>query len=59
MFGALISGQAMTGRWVKIGFNYVVPLIVASIGYLAAGRAAAPAHDNQKTGHFVEIKGRH
>jgi hypothetical protein len=35
----LISGQAMAGTWLKIGFNYIVSLIVASIGYLAARRA--------------------
>jgi hypothetical protein len=35
----LIAGQATTGTWVRMVFNYAVPFLVASFGYLAARRS--------------------
>jgi hypothetical protein len=32
----LINGQTTTGTWVRMIINYVVPFVVASIGYLGA-----------------------
>jgi hypothetical protein len=32
----LMSGQATTGTWVRMVINFLVPFIVASIGYLGA-----------------------
>ncbi|WP_211696406.1 nitrate/nitrite transporter NrtS [Mycobacterium spongiae] len=32
----LIGGQVTAGTWVRISINYLVPFIVASIGYLGA-----------------------
>jgi hypothetical protein len=34
----LIDGPATTGTWLRIAFNFVVPFVVASVGYLAAHR---------------------
>ncbi len=34
----LVSGRPNTATWVRISLNYVVPYLVASIGYLAALR---------------------
>jgi len=31
----LANGQAGTAVWIRIGVNYAIPFIVASIGYLA------------------------
>jgi len=41
----LADGQAGTGAWIRIGVNYAVPFVVASIGYLAPlrDRGADPA----------------
>ncbi|MDI3313377.1 MAG: nitrate/nitrite transporter NrtS [Mycobacterium sp.] len=36
--GVLLSGEASTATWVRMAINYIVPLIVASIGYLSACR---------------------
>jgi hypothetical protein len=33
-----IAGQATTGTWLRMAFNYAVPFVVASVGYLAARR---------------------
>nr|WP_232004161.1 nitrate/nitrite transporter NrtS [Mycobacterium gordonae] len=35
----LTAGQATTGTWVRMAINFLVPFIVASIGYLGARRA--------------------
>jgi hypothetical protein len=32
---AIIDGDTSTSTWVRVGFNYLVPYVVASIGYLA------------------------
>jgi hypothetical protein len=32
----LLAGQATAGTWVRMAINYVVPFLVASIGYLSA-----------------------
>ena len=35
----VVGGDATIGTWLRIAFNYVVPFVVASIGYLSARRA--------------------
>ena len=35
----LLAGQATTGTWVRMVINYLVPFVVASIGYVGARRA--------------------
>jgi NAD kinase len=35
----VVGGDATVGTWLRIAFNYVVPFVVASIGYLSARRA--------------------
>jgi len=35
----LMAGQATTGTWVRMVINYLVPFVVASVGYLGARRA--------------------
>jgi hypothetical protein len=35
----IAGGDATTATWVRVGFNFVVPYVVASIGYLAPLRA--------------------
>lgn len=35
----LMAGQATTGTWVRMAINYLVPFVVASVGYLGARRA--------------------
>lgn len=34
----LLADQATAGTWVRMGINYLVPFVVASIGYLGARR---------------------
>ena len=38
----LMNGQPTTGTWVRMVINYLVPFIVASIGYLGARRVVGP-----------------
>ena len=38
----LMSGQATASTFVRLVINYLVPFIVASIGYLGARRAVPP-----------------
>ena len=40
----LIAGQATTGTWVRMVINYMVPFLVASIGYLGARRTRRHDH---------------
>lgn len=35
----IASGQATVMTWVRVAFNYLVPYVVASIGFLTACRA--------------------
>jgi hypothetical protein len=46
--GVLAAGHATPGTWLRIAVNYVVPFIVASIGYLS-GRRTLP-EDSTGTG---------
>ncbi|SOJ53262.1 hypothetical protein MSIMFB_00763 [Mycobacterium simulans] len=40
--GAVIAeGQADTSTWLRVAFNYAVPFVVASLGYLSARRTHA------------------
>jgi hypothetical protein len=39
----LMDGQATTGTWLRMAFNFVVPFVVASVGYLAAHRRSRSA----------------
>jgi NAD kinase len=34
----VVGGDATVGTWLRIAFNYVVPFVVASVGYLSARR---------------------
>jgi len=34
----IIGGEASAATWVRVGFNYLVPFVVSSIGYLAPFR---------------------
>ncbi|TDO29872.1 methyltransferase family protein [Kribbella sp. VKM Ac-2527] len=44
--GSVIAGGATTsGTWVRVAVNYLVPFLVASIGYLSGRRVRAPAVD--------------
>lgn len=44
--GAVIAGGAATlGTWVRVAVNYMVPFLVASIGYLSGRRVRAPTVD--------------
>lgn len=45
--GAVVAGgDATIGTWLRIAFNYVVPFVVASVGYLSARRVRdVPASD--------------
>ena len=44
--GSVIAGGATTpGTWVRVAVNYMVPFLVASIGYLSGRRVRAPAVD--------------
>lgn len=43
---ALLDGQATVGTWLRIAINYMIPFIVASVGYLSARRTrGVPAAD--------------
>ncbi len=35
----VVDGQATLATWLRIAVNYVVPFLVASVGYLSARRA--------------------
>lgn len=37
----LLAGDATVATWVRVGFNYVVPFLVSSVGYLAPLRVRA------------------
>jgi hypothetical protein len=36
--GVLVGGAATVGTWIRIAVNYLVPFLVASVGYLSARR---------------------
>lgn len=36
--GVLLGGTATAGTWIRIAVNYLVPFLVASVGYLSARR---------------------
>lgn len=40
--GPLTSGHASAQTWMCVGVNYLVPLLVSSIGYLSACRRNQP-----------------
>lgn len=42
----MAAGEAMTGTWVRMIINYLVPFVVASVGYLGARRGMADAGDS-------------
>ena len=44
----VVGGDATIGTWLRVAFNYLVPFVVASLGYLSARRVRdAPASDPQ------------
>jgi hypothetical protein len=40
--GVLLDGDLTVGVGVKVGVNYLTPFVVASLGFLAAGRRPHP-----------------
>lgn len=34
----LVGGEATVSTWLRVAFNYVVPFVVASVGFLSAYR---------------------
>jgi hypothetical protein len=38
----IAAGHAGWPTWVQVGFNFVVPFLVSSYGYLAAARVPGP-----------------
>lgn len=40
----IAGGEATVGTWVRVAFNYAVPFVVASLGYLAAHHVHADEH---------------
>lgn len=36
----IVAGDASAGVWLRVAFNYAVPFVVSSIGFLGAGRLA-------------------
>ncbi|GAB7146409.1 nitrate/nitrite transporter NrtS [Mycobacterium riyadhense] len=46
--GAVIAGgQADTSTWLRVAFNYAVPFVVASLGYLSAHRSNVDEHTDR------------
>lgn len=41
----IVSGDATTATWVRVGVNYLVPFLVSSYGWLTARRVPAGATD--------------
>jgi hypothetical protein len=41
---SLAAGAATTGTWVRMVINYLVPFVVASVGYLGARRGIRRSH---------------
>ncbi len=41
----VVSGDATTATWLRVGANYAIPFCVASLGYLSARRRPAPDPD--------------
>lgn len=39
---AIVAGAATTGVWIKVAVNYMVPFVVASVGYLSGRRRRPP-----------------
>jgi hypothetical protein len=39
----LAAGEATGGTWLRVAFNYLVPYVVASVGFLKACRRPDPA----------------
>jgi len=44
----LAAGQATAGTWVRMVINYLVPFVVASIGYLGARRVRCREHRSRE-----------
>jgi hypothetical protein len=34
----IATGRATVVTWIRVGFNFVVPFVVSSVGYLSGGR---------------------
>ena len=47
----LMSGDATTGTWVRMVVNYLVPFVVASIGYLGAHHRPRRCERRGRGGH--------
>lgn len=48
----IAAGEATAATWVRIAFNYVVPFVVSSLGYLSA----RCVHADEPTDHAPELR---
>jgi hypothetical protein len=46
---ALVDGTATWATWIRVGINYLVPYIVASVGYLAPFRVRRATDESTST----------
>jgi hypothetical protein len=47
----IVQGDASTGTWLRIAFNYAVPFVVSSFGYLSAHHVKA----GENPGNAVDL----
>jgi len=45
----VLDGDIGTGTWLRIGANYLIPFLVASIGFLSARRVPADPSEPENT----------
>lgn len=38
----ILAGDSTTGTWIRVAINFVVPYVVASVGYLSGRRRTTP-----------------
>lgn len=46
---AVAGGDATPAVWLRVGFNYVVPFVVSSTGFLGAGRLRSDSVASDET----------
>ena len=44
----IVAGHATTATWGRVAFNFLVPYVVASVGYLRACREDPSATDGER-----------
>lgn len=57
--GVVVGGAATTGTWIRVAVNYLVPFLVASVGYLSARRVRGQAAPARGTSPIGVQQGRH